>query len=134
MADHVTRDKEDDDVLDRFSFSLSLFLVHFPLKVIRQIVEATSSSSAHIDILLLNKDTKFKISFPKKNWSVDFGFPVPLRGEFRFKFLKRKILSDSKIYFCRHSSVVYSLPTILWPRVRIPCTPSLLFQIVLLKL
>ena len=33
-----------------------------------------------------------------------------------------------------HSSVVSSLPTILWPQVRIPSTPSLLYQFVLLKL
>ena len=29
----------------------------------------------------------------------------------------------------RHSSVVLSAPTILWPRVRIPSTPSTLFTI-----
>ena len=29
----------------------------------------------------------------------------------------------------RHSSVVLSAPTILWPRVRIPSTPSTLFSI-----
>ena len=29
----------------------------------------------------------------------------------------------------RHSSLVSSVPTILWPRVRIPCTPSTLFSI-----
>ena len=34
----------------------------------------------------------------------------------------------------RHSSVVLSAPTILWPRVRIPSTPSTLFKFVLLKL
>ena len=34
----------------------------------------------------------------------------------------------------RHSSVVSSAPTILQPRVRIPSTPSMLFQFVLLKL
>ena len=34
----------------------------------------------------------------------------------------------------RHSSVVSSVPTILRPRVRIPSTPSTLFQFVLLKL
>ena len=34
----------------------------------------------------------------------------------------------------RHSSVVSSVPTILRPRVRIPSTPSMLFQFVLLKL
>ena len=33
-----------------------------------------------------------------------------------------------------HSSVVSSAPTILQPRVRIPSTPSMLFQFVLLKL
>ena len=31
----------------------------------------------------------------------------------------------------RHSSVVSSAPTILRPRVRIPSTPSMLFQFVL---
>ena len=34
----------------------------------------------------------------------------------------------------RHSSVVSFAPTILWPRVRIPSTPSMLFQFVFLKL
>ena len=34
----------------------------------------------------------------------------------------------------RHSSVVSSAPTILRPQVRIPSTPSMLFQFVLLKL
>ena len=29
----------------------------------------------------------------------------------------------------RHSSVVSSTPTILWPQVRIPSTPSMLFSI-----
>ena len=74
---------------DSLSLSLSFYFIS-PLKVIRQNVEAASSSSAHIDILLLNKDTKFKISFPKKNWSFDFGFPVPLQEEFRFKIFKKK--------------------------------------------
>ena len=34
----------------------------------------------------------------------------------------------------RHSSVVSSAPTILWPQVQIPSTLSTLFQFVLLKL
>ena len=29
----------------------------------------------------------------------------------------------------RHSSVVSSAPTILWPQVRIPSTPSMLYSI-----
>ena len=34
----------------------------------------------------------------------------------------------------RHSSMVLSAPTILWPRVQIPSTPSMRFQFVLLEL
>ena len=34
----------------------------------------------------------------------------------------------------RHSSVVLSTPTILWPRVQIPCTPSMLFLICVIEI
>ena len=35
---------------------------------------------------------------------------------------------------CRHSSVDSSVPSILPPRVRVPSTPSMLFQLILFKL
>ena len=34
----------------------------------------------------------------------------------------------------RHSTVVLSAPSILWPQVRIPSTPSMLFQFIMVKI
>ena len=44
---------------------------------------------------------------------------------------KTMVATNASLNCGRHSSVVSSAPTILRPRVRIPSTPSMLFQFVI---